>query len=295
MLPEETVKNSTTKFVLVIVMIFSLAGCVKLGLRLTPSLIPNLSKAFFEECDPFLARQSLPADLKLMEGLLKNAPENRQLLTALCMGFAGYSMLFIEEEDPERASRLYLRARDYGFKALGWFRPMPEKPGWNRDIILGGLAELGEADIEALFWTTMSWNAWLSLNLDKPVALAQLNVAKACLNRVLEIAPDYFHGTPYVLMGSILAAMPASLGGDARAAQGFFQEAIELSSGKFLLAHYYYARHYAVRTQRKELFLRLLREVERTSPNELRDVCLINSVMRQKARRLAAMAEELFL
>ena len=77
-----------------------------MAIHATSSLIPNLTRAFFEECDLDLARQSLPAQLKLMEGLLKDAPQNREILTALCMGFTGYAMLFVEEEDPERASGL---------------------------------------------------------------------------------------------------------------------------------------------------------------------------------------------
>jgi len=44
-----------------------------------------------------------------MEGLLKNDPENKKILTTLAMGFAGYSLLFIEPEDPERAASFYLR------------------------------------------------------------------------------------------------------------------------------------------------------------------------------------------
>jgi len=288
-------ENPAPKFILVLVMLCAITGCVKLALRVTPSLVPNFSRAFFEECDPVLARESLPAELKLMEGLLKNAPDNRQLLTALCMGFAGYAMLFVEEEEPDRASLLYLRARDYGFRALGWIRPLQEKTGWSSDIIRGRLAILGKTHLQALFWTTMSWNAWLSLNLDKPVALTQLNIAQDCLKKVLDIDPDYFYGTPYILMGTILAAMPTSLGGDTTAAQRYFQKALEISREKFFLAHYYYARHYAVRTQNKELFLRLLREVKRTPSDELKNVCLINSAIKLKARRLEEMEEELFL
>ena len=65
---------------------------MRLAVNASSSLIPNLTMAFFEECDLELAEQSLPAELKLIEGLLKNAPQNKELLTALCMGFAGYAM-----------------------------------------------------------------------------------------------------------------------------------------------------------------------------------------------------------
>lgn len=278
--------KSLTPIILIILLpAWFLTGCVRLALWSSPSLIPNLTQAVFEECDPDLARQSLPADLKLMEGLLKSDPENNQLLTALCMGFTGYAMLFVEEENPERASQFYLRARDYGLKALGLL---------NKKIILSRLMTVQEKDIEALFWTTMSWNAWINLNLDKPAALAQLTIAQAFLERVLDMKPDFFHGAAYVLMGSILAARPALLGGDEARARECFEKAIDLSHGTFFLAHFYFARYYAVRVQDRGLFFKLIKDVENTSPDELKEACLINAVMQQKTKRLKEMVDELF-
>lgn len=287
-------KKSAWKLLAIFLLIPFLTGCVKLALQFSPSFIPNLTQSFFEECDPDLAKQSLPANLKLMEGLLKNEPKDKQLLTALCMGFTGYTMLFIEEKDTERASQLYLRARSYGLKAIGLKAPLPKKVGLKKEIILSKLMAIREGEIEALFWTAMSWNAWINLNLDKPVALAQLSVAQACLEKVLEIKPDYFYGAPYILMGSILAARPESLGGDVARAKACFEKAMHLSHRKFFLAHYNFARYYAVRIQNKELFLKLIKEVDSSPTDELKDVCLINAVMKQKMKHLAEISKDLF-
>ena len=95
-------KTSCSLFAIVLLMLL-MTGCTRLALHVTSPLIPNLTMAFFEECDLELAEQSLPAELKLMEGLLNSAPHNKELLTALSMGFTGYAMLFVEEEYPERA------------------------------------------------------------------------------------------------------------------------------------------------------------------------------------------------
>ncbi len=271
-----------------------LGGCVKMALRVSPSLIPAFTQAFFEECDPDLAKQSLPSNLKLMEGLLKNDPDNRQLLNALCMGFTGYAMLFVEDDDPERASTLYLRARTYGFRATGRNAFKLIDAGLKKDIIRSKLLAYGEKEIEALFWTSISWNAWINLNLDKPAALAQLGAAQACLERVMEIKPDFFHGLSYIMRGSISAAMPVALGGKAGRAKTYFEKAIGVSNGKFLLAQYYFAKYYAVRVQDKELFLKLIKEVESSPSDGLKEVCLINAVMKEKTKRLMEMSEDLF-
>jgi len=263
-------------------------GCARLAMPVASSMIPGFTRALFEECDLKLARESLPAELKLMEGLLQNDPGNQKILTALCMGFTGYAMLFVEDENPERASGLYLRAKTYGLAAMGIENTDPRQ-------MLIRIQEIPKANIEMLFWTTMAWNAWVNLNLDQPSAIGESSLAEACLKRVLEIAPDFYYGAPYVLMGTILAARPAMLGGDAPKAKTYFENAIALSDGKFLLAQYYYARYYAVRVQDKTLFLSLVNAVSETPPDALREACLINQAVKQKMKALAEIADELFL
>jgi hypothetical protein len=275
-------KNFTLKMLIIILLIPILSGCVKLITQFSPSLIPNLTQTFFEECDPELARLSFPADLKLMEGLLKNDPQNKQLF-------------FVEEEDPERASRLYLRARSYGFRALGRKGAFLKESGLKAENIRAKLNTFGEREFKTLFYTTMSWHAWINLNLDKPAALAQMGIAQACLGRVLELNPGYLYGTPYVLMGTILAARPALAGGDAPQAKVYFEKAMEVSKGKFYFVQYYFARYYAVRIQDRRLFTKLAQEAVQGHPSELKDACLINSVMQQNAKKLFDMTEDLFL
>ena len=270
-------------------------GCMQVALRASPSLFPNFAATIFEECDPELAKASIPPNLKLMEGLLKNDPENKKILTTLSMGFAGYTLLFVESEDPERASVFYLRALDYGIRALG----DKGAPLRNREAGPGpvgaALSNMDQNDLEALFWTTLSWNAWINLNLDKPSALAQLSVSEACLKRVLELDEHFFYSAPHVLMGASLAARPPLLGGSPEKARIHFEQAMQDNHRDFYLAQVYFAKYYAVRVQDKELFERTLAEVIRGNPGKLRDVCLINRVMQSRAQDLAKQADDLFL
>ncbi len=252
------------------------------------SMIPGFTSAFFEECDLELAEASLPSQLKLMEGLLNNDPENSRILTALCMGFTGYAMLFVEEENPERASELYLRAKIYGLQAMGI-------EDVNSSQALDQIKEIAKGDIEILFWTTMAWNAWVNLNLDKPAAIGESALAEACLKRVLEVDPGYYYGTPLMLMGTILAARPEMLGGNAPKAKAYFEKALGVTNGKFLLVPYYFARYYAVRVQNKALFAELVKTVAKATPSDLKEACLINQAVKQKMAALAEMADELFL
>lgn len=230
----------------------------------------------------------MPAQLKLLEGLLKSDPENKELLTTLAMGFTGFTLLYVEDEDPDRASNLYLRARDYGIRALGARGPNLKNL---KDL---SLKEIKVQDLQALLWTTVAWNAWINLNLDKPAAIAQLGAAQACLKKVLELDPEYFHGLPYILMGVSLSARSSMFGGNLAEAKVFFEKALELRERKFLLAQYYYARYYAVRAQNRSLFFELLEEVDQGKSAPLKDMCLINTMAKEKALRLKEMSEDFF-
>jgi hypothetical protein len=268
---------------------------MRVALRVSPSLFPNITTSIFEECDVELAKNAIPANLKLLEGLLKNDSENKQILATLSMGFAGYSMLFVEADEPERASRLYIRARDYGIKALGERGVRLKNAKDRKEDLQIVLKRVVKEELEPLFWITVSWNAWINLNLDKPAALAQLSASQVLLERVIEINSGYFHGLPHILMGVSLSARPPMFGGNVEQAKEHFEKALQLSHGKFFLAQYYFARYYAVRVQDKQLFLRLTGDIGEMNPRELKEVCLINSVMQLKAKRLREMADDFFL
>jgi len=268
---------------------------MKIILRSSTSLYHNFSEAIFEECDPELARESIPANLKIMEGLLKSDPDNKDILRLLCMGYSGYALLFVEAEDPARASDLYLRAREYGQRALGQKGLIFSLEKINRDTLQEVLLTMGSKELESLFWFTLSWNGWLNLNLHQPAALGQLTLSQTCLERVMEINPEYFHGLPYTLMGVIYSARPKMLGGDIKKSESYFKQAFALSRREFFLVHYYYARHYAVRTQDKELFLKIIREIEQGDPQALKGACLINQSIKLRTNELRQTADDLFL
>jgi tetratricopeptide (TPR) repeat protein len=230
-----------------------------------------------------------------MEGLLKSDPENKRILSTLSMGFAGYSLLFVEPKDAGRASALYLRGLEYAIRALGDKGTLLRNRDRGLEPVRAALKNMDLDDLEALFWTTLSWNAWINLNLDKPWALAQLSASEACLKRVLELDEHFFYGAPHILMGASLAARPPLLGGSPEKARAHFDQALRMNSRKFFLAQVYFAKYYAVRVQDKELFSRALSEVLHGNPGELKEVCLINRVMQQRAQELLKHAEDLFL
>lgn len=276
-------------------MLLLFSGCTRFVVRTAaPALIPDFTASIFEECDPDLARNAIPSSLKIIESLLKSDPNNRDVLLALSMGFAGYSLLFVEPEDPERASRLYQRARAYGLQALGKKGDALTNPETTRQQLQAVLETISKSDYQPLFWTALSWNAWIGLNLDRPQALSQMAAAEACLKRLLELDSSYMHGLPHVLMGVSLSARPPLLGGNPGLALSHFDAALRASEGKFFLTPVFFARYYAVRIQDRALFEKLLEGVTGGDPAWLKDVCLINRVMQERAEALKSQKDDLF-
>lgn len=271
-----------------------LAGCMRLGVRSASTLLPEWRNALFEECDPVLAREALPANLKMLEGLLRADPKNRRVLVTLSMGFTGYSMMFLEDEAPKRASALLLRARDYGLRALGTRGLEIEKAALHPERLSCLLETLGPEHLEPLFWSALAWSNWIRLHLDDPGAVARLNAAQACIERTIELDGEYFFGLPFVAMGTVLSARPPLLGGNPEEAKLNFDRAVELNQGRFLLAKLYLARYYAVRVQDRSLFLELLDEIESSDSRMMKQACLFNAVARRQAEKLRSQVDTLF-
>ena len=70
------------------------------------------------ETDLQLARDAMPANLKLLEGMLLEDPNNTVLRLYAAEGFYGYSFGFVEIEDPARAKLLYRRCYAHAQQAL---------------------------------------------------------------------------------------------------------------------------------------------------------------------------------
>jgi hypothetical protein len=92
-----------------------LAGCStgKMVVRGSQTIMDSGIEAMNSETDLQLARAAMPANLKLMEGMLLEDPDNIDLLLYAAQGFYGYSYGFIETEDTARAGALYRRCYDY--------------------------------------------------------------------------------------------------------------------------------------------------------------------------------------
>lgn len=257
-------------------------------------ILENSSAALFEESDLKLAEQALASNLKLIEGLLKSDPQNERLLQLAAQGYSGYALGFIEDENPERAKVMYLRARDYGLRLLQKNNNFAQAEKEGLETLAGLVKSYDKSDLPGLFWTGFSWAGYINLSLDKPSALLDLPKVQLIMERVEELDSSYFHGAVYLYFGSIYGMKPKIMGGDPEKAKQYFDKNLQITENKFLLTYIYMAKYYAAKILDESLFDQYLAYVESASIDVLPGMELLNQIAKRKADYLRKMKEDLF-
>lgn len=265
-----------------------------MAVRSTAALLEEGAAAFHQEPDPGLARDAMPGQLKLMESLLRNDPENPRLLAALSEGFVGYAFLFVEDAEPDRAKELYRRAAGYGLRLLGTNKTLRGLERLGPKEMTATLRQAGPDDVPGLYWTAYAWAAWANLDKNDPEALAAVPKAVRMMRRVLELEPGFQFGGPDTFFGVYYCARPRIAGGDPKKGDEHFRKAAARTKGRFLMAKTLRAQHCAVAVFDEDLFRSLNREVLDSSAGALEDARLANEVAKLKSKKLLESFDDLF-
>jgi len=257
----------------------ALSGCSlnRTAARVTSGVIDSGLPSLFSQSDTQYVREALPANLQLMEMLLKNDPDNRTLLVNASRGFCGYALMFLEDESPGRASGFYAKGEAYAARALRSAAPAAAK----------------KSDVPPLFWNTFCKALYLNLNRDKPEAVAELPTLEPAIEKLLELDSSYYYNGPQSLMGAYYSIRPRMFGGDPDKAKKHFELALKGAGEGFLLNRFMYARLAAVAAQDQELFENLLNSIIAAEPRE-GDTRLTDEVAKIKAKILLEKKDELF-
>ncbi len=271
------------------------AGCIQTIATGTVANIANDGfSAFTEEGDLDFAERALPGNLKLLEVMLKNDPDNAKLLRLLSEGYDSYALAFLEDRDPDRARTFYLRGRDYGMRLMRQDPELSRALDGTPDELASVLATRGPDDVPAVFWTAFGLGGSIYLSLSDPDALAELPKAEAMMHFVARVDSTFYFGGADLFLGTLDGSRPKILGGDPESSQAHFERALRINGGKFLMTYVYYARSYAVQTQNQGLFEGLLGKVDSASVDILPDYRLANTVAKKKAELLRARESEIF-
>ncbi len=272
--------------------VLAAAGCSSVMSSATADLADALSRAVLDQNDPETVRQGAPAYLLLIDGLIADNPESTELLLAGAGLYSSYAGAFVEE--PERASRLSRKGRDYGWAALCrsskyacgvWSAPYEDF-----ERVINGM---GRKHVGALFGAGAAWGTWIRANTDDWSAIADKARVDAIMRRVVALDETYDDGSPFLYLGILATLMPEAAGGRPEEGRAYFERVIELSGGRNLMAKVLLARAYARLVFDRELHDRLCREVVEADP-VAPGLTLTNTMAQEEARELLGSSEEYF-
>jgi len=257
-----------------------------------------------------IARNAIPAQLKLIEGFLESSPNNHDLLELLARGWGNYAFGFIEDgieevknSDPDRAEvlttrgrKLYLRGMEYGLRLLALDDDrFPAVMDQSPEALEAVLQSIHDPDlVPALFWTGFGLAGAVNLGRDQPTLIVRLPQVELIFKRVQELDERFFYAGPHLALGSFYASRIALFGGNLEKGRDHFERGIQLTNGTFLMHKVLYALYYAHHTQNRELFEQLLTEVVDTPNNILPEQRLANVIAQRRAQRYLSWADDLF-
>lgn len=291
-------------------------GCdiVKFTANSTSNVLVRAQPSLKMEADYELAARAIPGTLKTVEGFWVVSPDNENFINILMEGYCQYGTGFVEDEveqaeirgDHEavayhrvRATKMFVRCMNFAFKKLG--------RAWQEDLfgtveqVEKRLASAGKGHRTPLMWAAIGLASAINNNKDRVEMIAHIDTAKMMLRRVVEL--DEKHGPPkdkvlaalpHIALGMAYTGLDKSLGGDPDLAQQHFDKAIELTEGKFLLAHVLSARRVAYRKRDRKAFHDTLVKVLETPPSIWPEQRLANEIAHRRARRYLKQEKELF-
>jgi predicted anti-sigma-YlaC factor YlaD len=265
------------------------------------------SVVYARDEDPELVGEALPFLLKTVEGLLVQQPKNQNLLLTACQGFTSYAQSYVavpadyrEASDLEgaraerqRASRLFLRARQYGLRALEI-----SYPGISQALLKDperALARTQKKDVPALFWTGAAWGGAINNAKTDMDLVADLNVANALLQRADTLDGRWNRGAVHEVLIALEAARSGGNGGSLEAARTHFHTAIELSKGTKAGPYVTLAESVCIKEQNVAEFRQLLETALAVDPNAAPDDRLANVLAQRRAKWLLDHTADYFI
>jgi hypothetical protein len=292
----------------------ALSGCSlnKIAADGTAGLLKEAAPALDGFWDYDLAGVGTPGAIMQLEAFHAVSPDNEDLSLNLAKAYVGYGNGWVESDYEvayaagdmdksdrlrQRARLLYLRARNLALRAMrGHDEGIDAALKATDDQTLKNYLKqhyTDKEDVARLFWTGMSWGAAINMSLDQPDLVAEIPTAKALVERARELDEGFFNGAAFVFLGSMESAFPKAMGGDPEKGRALFEQGLTKTQRKNHLIQLNYARIYAVNTQNRELYVKLLTEIIE-APDLGGAVRLSNKVARRRAERYLAQTSELF-
>lgn len=294
---------------LVILGLLATTGCSvkKFVAKRVGTVFSNSGTVYASDDDIELVGSAIPFGLKTIEGLLAEVPEHHALLIAAARGFTQYAYAYValpafeaeqtnrrrSQELRKRAKRLYIRGRDYAFRALEL-----SHPGFVANLrqdSYSTLANLKTKHVPELYWAAVSWSAAISMDKQDMDLVADLHLIEPMIRRCLALDDEFDNGAIHDFMITFEASRSSAQGGSAERARQHFERAMALADGQKIAPLVSVAESVSVSAQNRTEFRALLRRALSFDVDSAPEYRLANLIAQKRARLLMSRIDDLFI
>ena len=289
------IKRLPFKLTFLGLILLTLSACSmnKMMVNMSMPMIEGGIEAMNEESDLELAEDSMPANISMMNGMIKLDPENVQLQVYAAQAYYGLSYGFNEDRDIKRADRFYLRGLKHGLNALALLGIKDIKK-ITPDELEQKLAKLNKENIAALFWTASNWAKWIDLNRDDPASLIQLAKPTAMMQRVIELDDTFYYGGAHIYFGVYYGARAPMFGGDFNKSKEHFDRARIINNNKLLIVDLLQAQYLSRQMFDQQDFHQRLTNIINAPHDLYPELALLNQIAKRKAKLLLSKEDQWF-
>jgi hypothetical protein len=248
-----------------------------------------------------VAKAAAFAGMAQLEGLHWLAPQNADGLFMLTRGWGGVSFAFIVDEAQE--------AREAGNEELDEYNLARAGAGFERGVfygkemlalVAGGFDEARKSSAALTAWLEENftdasqadmllqfgyvWIGRIAVAPDVPELVAELFVGVEFIRRSVALDETLQHGTGLTVLGAYHARSPMA---ELDQAKVYFERALAVNDGKFLVTKLQFATRYYCAKGDKEMYFKLLNEIL-AAPDPLPSARLPNLIAKRRARRYIA-------
>ena len=263
------------QYLLFLSLVLSHTSCSSIRRMGINSISPTLYQsgdAFIEEANWENFRSAIPANIKILEGLLKSSPNNEKILSLLTKSYAGqafgvWETLYLGDVWAEKEGAFFRRQTVEAYsQAVRYGMLYFEKNGVTLTDLHQhlrkpqGIAKLlrrkiGKRswDIEAIFFTAQSLAGLINLQKSNIALVGELSLAKELFDYACTLRPDIHFGACPLFYGSYEAGRPSMLGGNPEKGRKIFERSIKKYPENYLI-RLAFIEHYIIPKGKKSLY-----------------------------------------
>ena len=299
--------NRTITMTILFGMVILIIGCSPKKVLMTQldGVFDSIEYVYLTDDDPQLVKESFPFNLKIIEILLNQNPDDREMLLTALSSFTMYTYGFVMEDAEklviedysagieiyDRASKLFNRALQFGLH--GMELKYPEFTNWweLREIDENPFVE---EDIAYLYWISAALGGLISSSQGNPKQLVDLPKVGWLLEKSMELEESWNSGALYSAMISFTMSRPDAVVNREQVAWDYFNKAVQSSSGENCSVFVRYAESVCIKNQNKDEFIEKLNYVSHFDIESVKELRLTNSMAQLRAKWLLGRIDELF-